>query len=736
MAFLAHCMADVTSFNSCPLSSTYVKLMDETSPTLKRQKDEQDYTTAPSNDNRTTATMDTSKKALEESAAITDDDAETGSGSNHNDDNDDDNNSKKESAASISPPESSPPSIKKLFQMSGPEMPMLVVAMVLMFVSETTSLVLPLIMANAYDVLVDESLNSGQRMSEINRYMVLTLIIYAAGLVAQYFRAAILGVIGERMVARMRYQLFGSILRQEIAFFDEHKSGELVSRLGSDTTLLQQVIAMSIPEALVGVIKTVVSIGLMFWISPKLAGVSIGSVFCIFIVATPLGQLLAKISKAYQDVLGEAQTYSTEAFGSMRTVQSFAAEEKELYRFGTRIGNPDACPWWWPKQEMSTYRAGFFKALTTAAFFVTIFGVGFGSLYICLWYGFYLVNEMEMSLGDLTAFQSYIFTIGFGLGAAASHIAKIFEGIGASGRVFYLLDRVPLIPEPVKDKDNIPPPLEPESIEGSIELKDVDFSYPSRPGVRVLNQFSLKIPSDTTTALVGGSGSGKSTVVALLQRFYDVNSGGIYLDGNNITDLNLQWLRRHIGYVQQEPQLFGMTIKENLLYGVDRDVSQEEMENACRDANAHDFIVTWPEGYNTLVGERGVKLSGGQKQRICIARALLTNCRILLLDEATSALDSESEHLVQEAINKAILGRTVVIVAHRLSTIQKADQIVVMSDHKIVDVGTHEELLNGCTKYQDLIKRQSLFVRDVSQLSVNNEELLQSDGSLGFVNNA
>ncbi|KAG7360075.1 efflux ABC transporter permease/ATP-binding protein [Nitzschia inconspicua] len=662
-----------------------------------------------------TISMDASSKDPEESLGITD--AETGSIKKDEEmvsnETDDDEHSKKSSVPS--PPESSPPSLKRLFQMAGPELFMLVVAIFLMIASEVTNLVLPLIVANAYDVLVDEALNSAERMTEINRFMGVALAIYAAGLVGGYLRAAILGVIGERMVARLRYKLFGSILKQEIAFFDEHKSGELVSRLGSDTTLLQQVISMSIPEALVGVIKTVVSIGLMFWISPKLAGVSIGSVFLIFIVAAPLGQLLGKFSKAYQDVLGEAQTYSTEAFGSMRTVQSFAAENKELNRFGKRIGDPDACPWWWPKQEKSTYRAGFFKALTTASFFVTIFGVGFGSLYICLWYGFYLVNEMEMTLGDLTAFQSYIFTIGFGLGAAASHIAKIFEGIGASGRVFYLLDRVPLIPEPVKDID-APPPIEPEHIQGEIELRNVVFSYPSRPEVKVLDDFSLKIASNTTTALVGHSGSGKSTVVALLQRFYDVSSGGIFLDGNNITDVNLQWLRRHIGYVQQEPQLFGMSIRENLLYGVDREISQDELEKACRDANAHDFIVSWPEGYETLVGERGVKLSGGQKQRICIARALLTNCRILLLDEATSALDSESEHLVQEAINKAIVGRTVVIVAHRLSTIQRADQIVVMSNHKIVDVGTHEQLLNGCSKYQDLIKRQSMFVQDVSQL--------------------
>ena len=208
--------------------------------------------------------------------------------------------------------------------------------------------------------------------------------------------------------------------------------------------------------------------------------------------------------------------------------------------------------------------------------------------------------------------------------------------------------------------------------------------------------------------MVGSSGTGKSTVVALLQRFYDINSGSIQIDSNELTDLDLQWLRSNIGYVQQEPQLFGLSIRENLLYGVNRKVSQEEIEQACIDANAHDFITSWSEGYDTLVGERGVKLSGGQKQRVAIARALLTNCSILLLDEATSALDSESEHLVQQAIDKAVIGRTVIIVAHRLSTIRAADQIVVMDNHKIVDVDTHENLLRKSIKYQDLIKRQSV----------------------------
>lgn len=204
--------------------------------------------------------------------------------------------------------------------------------------------------------------------------------------------------------------------------------------------------------------------------------------------------------------------------------------------------------------------------------------------------------------------------------------------------------------------------------------------------------------------------SGKSTVVSLLQRFYDVTSGSVTIDGHDIRNLDMNWLRSHIAYVQQEPQLFGLTVRENIAYGMDREVTQDEIEAVAKEANAHEFISQWPDGYDTLVGERGIQLSGGQKQRIAIARALLPGPKILLLDEATSALDSESEHLVQEAIDKAIVGRTVLIVAHRLSTIQRADQIVVVDDHQIVDVGSHAELLNRCSKYQDLIKRQSLVV--------------------------
>jgi len=454
-------------------------------------------------------------------------------------------------------------------------------------------------------------------------------------------------------------------------------------------------------------------------------------------LSLPLGSSLARLSGEYQEALGKAQTYSTEAIGSMRTVQSFTAEMKEKLRFKTYIGDPDLFPYWYPSPSKthgvkSTYSVGYYKSIVLSGFFSLVLGGGFGFLYVCLWYGFHLVNSNELTIGELTAFQSYVFNIGLGSGIASQHIAKILEGVGASGRVFYLLDSQPKVHKPwipnkslkvtKKKIGDVEVPLlqQPDSLKGSIEFENVTFAYPTRPDINVLDNYSLSIPPNTTTALVGSSGSGKSTVVALLQRFYDVNSGTIKIDGTNIQNLDLTWLRQRIGYVQQEPNLFGLSVRENLTYGIPdgEEITQEQIEKACRDANAHDFIMSWPEGYDTMVGERGVKLSGGQKQRISIARALVTDCRILLLDEATSALDAESEHLVQEAIDKAVVGRSVIIVAHRLSTIQRASQIVVMSDHKIVDVGTHEDLLGKCGKYQDLIKRQSVVATGAGMLGL------------------
>mmetsp|Transcript_39931 Transcript_39931/g.81516 ORF Transcript_39931/g.81516 Transcript_39931/m.81516 type:complete len:728 (-) Transcript_39931:293-2476(-) len=660
-------------------------------------------------------------------------------------DADDDEVSPKEGDGSV-PVDATPPPISKLLWLARPEFPGLALALVLMIANEASGLYLPILIADAYDYLVDPDLDDGTKRSLISRTMIIVIAIHVAGMVAGFVRGAIMGAAGERVVARLRNSLYSAILRQDVSFFDEHKTGELVSRLGSDTTLIQQATSLAVPEVVLGATKLATCVGLMFWISAELAGVVLGLCLFEFAVCVPFGKKIGALSKEYQDALGEAQNRSTEALGAMRTVQSFAAEDRERRRYSERIGDPGAFRFWIPDAEgrKTTYGVGFWKSIWGTGFFTFLFGFGFGSMHVALWYGFKLVIGGKITLGGLTAFQSYIFQIGGGLGTVSRYVTQLIEAHGASGRVFYLLERIPAIPaefdgsqgsssgdetekktgsegsqaqEHVKTDEeggDQPPsalsmaPLKPTGMDGAISFQEVDFAYPSRLDVPVLKNFNLEVPPNTTAAIVGSSGAGKSTVVALLQRFYDVNGGGVKIDGNDIRSLDLKWMRQHIGFVQQEPQLFGMTVGENVCYGVDRDdVTDDEVEAVCREANAHDFVARWPQKYDTMVGERGVKLSGGQKQRLAIARALLTNPKILLLDEATSALDAESEHLVQQAIDRAMVGRTVVIVAHRLSTIKDADQIVVLDEHRIADVGTHDKLMRRCSKYQDLIRRQT-----------------------------
>jgi len=623
--------------------------------------------------------------------------------------------------------ETETPSLLRFILLARPELLALLTSLFLVLAADGVNLVVPIVIARAYDALVDPTFDDDERGTVINRTMTLVLVFTAVGSILGWIRGFLQGLIGERVVARMRLQLYRSVLFQDIAFFDEHKSGEIVSRLGSDATLLQASLSTSVPEVLSGLSKAIVCVVLMFYLSARLTSVTLGGVVLISGLSVPLGKVLGDLSRRYQDALGLAQTRSTETIGSMRTVQSFVAEEKEFGRFVDAIGNPDEGKiLLYPKGtegegdgKRNTLQVGYSKATVTSTFFTLMFGGGMIVLYISLWYGFHLVNGGWMSIGDLTAFQSYVFQVAFAIGQAAGNIAKLIEGIGASGRMLYLINRTPAIPKQNADKEPFVPT---ERMRGNIEFNKVSFAYASRPDNTVLKDYSLSIPANTTTALVGSSGAGKSTVVSLLQRFYDISGGSITIDGHEITDLDLSWLRSNIGFVQQEPHLFGLTVRDNLLYGVKREVSQKELEAVCRDANCLDFIESWPERFETMVGEKGVKLSGGQKQRISIARALLTDCRILLLDEATSALDAESEHLVQSAIENLMLrsSRTVIIVAHRLSTVQKAEQIVVMHDHKIVGVGSHQNLLEENSRYKDLIKRQSVMtmpLRSTSSMS-------------------
>ena len=648
------------------------------------------------------------------------------------------------------------PSFGRIIALVKGEIPLIILASILMVIAEACSLAVPYILRRAYDALqtyffdlgansadpssmtvtnVDDAIAS-TTIREINIWMGTALGVYTIGVLFRWARQAIFAVVAERLVARLRLRVYESVLKQEIGFFDENKTGEIVSRLGNDTQLFQTMIATFLPESIVGILNVILALVLMYGINARLTSMNLGGLTALCLVAIPFGFKLSRLSKLYQEILGYAQTRSTEALGSIRTVQSFAAEPKELKRYGEKIGNPDDPQ---ANNDENTYTVGIKKAFATVTVFTLIFGGAFGWLYCTLWYGFHLVVvDGSLSLGGLSAFQSYVFIIGAAIGQTVTNFTQVVTALGASGRVFYLLERKPNIKnyygitdddddEDADDKETKDDSLKKPSkdliipstpMEGNIEFENVLFSYPTRQDVLVLNAFSLKLPKDTTTALVGSSGSGKSTVVSLIQRFYDVDGGKITLDGVDLTHLDIPWFRSQIGYVQQEPQLFGISIRDNLTYGLPEEVAakitQTELENACRDANAHDFITAWPDGYDTMVGERGVTLSGGQKQRICIARALLTNCRILLLDEATSALDAESESEVQMAIENAMKGRTVVVVAHRLSTIRNANNIVVMNNGKIAGMGTHEELMENNKRYQDLIRKQSHMVRDVS----------------------
>jgi len=599
------------------------------------------------------------------------------------------------------------PTFGQVMHLSRPEWPMMFLALIMMIASEVAFIVPPLILADAYDAIVNPFVAKKDMRAEVRDAMVLVFILHWAGMFLAFIRGCILGITGERVVARLRVRLYSTILQQEIGFFDKRKTGELVSRLGSDTTIVQTVVSASLPEATIGFVKIMAHVVLMFILTWKLTLIVVLVAVVILFVCIPFGTWVGKISKQYQDALGAAQTSSTEALGGMRTVRSFVAEKVEEVRYSKNIGNPGAFKWWWPWKKddsSSTYRFGSVKTVGEQLFGCTLFGFAISAMYVSLWFGFDLVIIKEISFGRLMAFQSYVFTMAMAMGMLGSQVTEVLKVMGASKRIFELLNRVPMI---------LPNPQGcialPKNLRGDVSFEDVWFSYPTRPGVDVLQDFSLKVPANSTAALVGSSGCGKSTVVALLQRFYDVSKGCIRIDGEDIRNFDPNDLRSFMGFVQQEPILFGLTIRENVCYGVRRKVTDEELQLVCQQANAYDFISEFPETYDTLVGERGVRLSGGQKQRICIARALLVDPRVLLLDEATSALDAESEHVVQQAIEKLMEGRTTLIVAHRLSTVRDADQIVVMDENRIEDIGSHKELMERCVKYQELIKRQTVF---------------------------
>uniref|UniRef100_A0AAX7SSL3 Mitochondrial potassium channel ATP-binding subunit n=1 Tax=Astatotilapia calliptera TaxID=8154 RepID=A0AAX7SSL3_ASTCA len=550
-----------------------------------------------------------------------------------------------------------------LWEFVKPQLFTLVCAVVLAFGAAILNIQIPLMLGDLVNVVARYLReNTGNYVHEIRGPALKLLGLYGIqGLLTSGY-IVLLSRVGERVAADMRKTLFASLLRQDVAFFDANKTGQLVNRLTADIQEFKSSFKLVISQGLRSITQTVGCFVSLYVISPKLTGLTVLVLPCLVGAGALIGSFLRRLSRLAQEQVAKATGVADEALGNVRTVKAFAMEERELYAYEV----DKSC-------EMNE-------------------NLGTG---IAIFQGL-----SNIALNCEFNYKSCIHFMFRSLASISILFGQVVRGMSSGARVFEYLALQPTIP--LSGGGRIPY----HSLTGRVDFMNVSFSYPTRPGHQVLQRFSLTLPPSKTVAIVGESGGGKSTVASLLERFYDPTSGVVMLDGLDIRTLDLCWLRSQvIGFINQEPVLFGSSVMENIRFGKP-EATDAEVINAAKQANAHGFITGFPDGYNTVVGERGVTLSGGQKQRIAISRALIKNPSILVLDEATSALDAESERVVQEALDRATRGRTVLIIAHRLSTIQRADLICVMSNGRIVEAGTHVELLSKGGYYSDLIRRQ------------------------------
>ncbi|XP_072297790.1 mitochondrial potassium channel ATP-binding subunit isoform X2 [Eucyclogobius newberryi] len=568
-----------------------------------------------------------------------------------------------------------------------PQFLALIGAVVLAFCAALLNIHIPLMLGDLVNVVARYLREqAGNYVHEIRVPAMKLLSLYAMqGLLTSGY-IILLSRVGERVAADMRKTLFSSLLRQDVAFFDANKTGQLVNRLTADIQEFKSSFKLVIAQGLRSVTQTVGCFVSLYLISPKLTGLTVVVLPCLVGGGALMGSLLRKLSRAAQEQVAKATGVADEALGNVRTVKAFAMEDRELQLYAHEVDK--SCE----MNESLGNGIAIFQGLSNIALNCIVLGTIFA--------GGTLISSNEMSPGELMSFLVASQTVQRSLASISILFGQMVRGMSSGARVFEYLALHPTIPINVGGR------IPYHSLIGRVDFMNVYFSYPTRPGHQVLKKLNLTLPPCKTVAIVGESGGGKSTVASLLERFYDPNSGVVMLDGLDIRTLDLAWLRGQvIGFINQEPVLFGSSIIENIRFGKP-EASDAEVVNAAKQANAHGFVMSFPDGYNTVVGERGVTLSGGQKQRIAIARALIKNPSILVLDEATSALDAESERVVQEALDRATRGRTVLIIAHRLSTIQGADLICVMSNGKIVESGTHVELLSKGGLYADLIRRQ------------------------------
>ena len=518
----------------------------------------------------------------------------------------------------------------------------------------------------------------------LNRIALILVGLFAAQALLNFGQVWVLTAAAERIIAKLRDDLFAHLVRLSPGFFTERRSGELTSRLATDVTLLQSVMTYQATELSRQVLFLVGGVIMLTLTHPQLTVTTLAVVPVIVGTAWLFGRALKKASTGVQDRVADAMGSADEAFAQIRTVQSFTREAVEARRFSTQLRD--------------VVIAAVRRAKIRGAFFGVITFCAFGGVVIVLWQGGRLVLARELTPGALVEFLFYAFFVAAAVGSLASLFGNYQEAVGAAHRVFELLDTKPTVVDPVS------PVALPRPVRGDVRFEHVTFGYgPDLPAV--LHDVTFQIAPGEVVALVGPSGAGKTTVASLITRFWDVPNGTVMLDGIDIRRLSLLDLRGAVGLVPQEPTLFSGTVRDNIAYARPN-ASEDDVMAAARAAHAWEFIARLPEGLETRVGERGVKLSGGQRQRIAIARVFLKDPAVVLLDEATSSLDSESERLVNSAMEQLLTGRSTLIIAHRLSTVRRADRLLVLDGGRIVEEGSHAELLAGSGVYARLYRVQ------------------------------
>ncbi len=570
----------------------------------------------------------------------------------------------------------------RVFRFIGPYRGYFIAGLVFLLLSTGTSLIFPKYLGNILKVVENQA--SSLSLNQVTLAL-FGLLVLQAGF--SFARVYLFSQVSERAMADVRRAVYKKIITLPVFFFEQRRVGELTSRISSDVTQLQDVLSSTLAEFLRQIVTLIAGVALISFTSLKLTGFMLSTVPVIIIAAIFFGRYIRRLSRKAQDELAQANVVVEETLQSVNVVKAFTNEPYEVNRYSTALD----------KVVQNALKAATFRG-TFVSFIVFAL---FGGIVGVVWYGARLMMAGEMTFSDLVTFVIYTMYIGGAVGGMGDLYAQIQRTIGASERILDILEE----PSEV-DLPAVEPSVKTSPLRGDIAFQDVRYSYPSRPDIEVLKGISLDVGAGRKIALVGQSGAGKSTIVQLLLRYYSITGGTITVDGRNIEELDIRELRRNIAVVPQEVILFGGTILENIAYGKPGATEHEVME-AARKANALDFIESFPEKFQTVVGERGVKLSGGQRQRIAIARAILKNPAILILDEATSSLDAESERLVQDALDELMQNRTTIIIAHRLATIRKVDTIYVIREGQIAEAGTHEELsLLEEGLYANLVKLQ------------------------------